>query len=135
MAVRTRYKVEATISSNTCEDKDLGDIKCEMMTDSFGEGGTVKTLLAVGATNVQIQPSGIALSKMIMIKANAKDPNATPGTVNIRLNSPTGEIIPITPMTSAKVGHMLLTTTGLSAIYASNVAAVDMELTLVCGGD
>jgi hypothetical protein len=123
------------VSSSTCEDKDLGDLKCEIVSDALGEGGTWKTLLAVGSTNVPLQLNGVSSTKLLMIKTNAKDPNATPGIVTIRRNVVGGEEIPITPLSGSKSGHLLISTSSLTGLFASNAGTVDMELTVVTAGD
>lgn len=135
MAVRVRYKLEVAISSTTAEEKDLGNVKWEVVTDGIGEGGGWKTTLAAAAADIQIPLDSIAAAKFLVVRTNAKDPLNTPGTINIRRNTVMGEEIAIVPLPSSAEGHFLLSTTGLTALYASNPGTVDMELTILVGGD
>lgn len=134
MGVRVHYKIEVAISSTPNEEKDLGNVKWEVVVDGIGEGGGWKTTLAAGAVNIQLPLDSIAAAKMLVIRTNAKDPLNTPGTVNIRRDLIGAEEIGIVPLPNATEGHFLLSTSGLTALFASNPGTVDMELTiLVCG--
>ena len=135
MPVRVRYKVEVSVSSSSCEEKDLGNIRWEIVTDKQGEGGGWKTLLAAGAVNVQLPLDSITTARLLVIRTNAKDPNQTPANINIRRNLIGAEEILIKPLTDAKEGHFLLSTDGLTALFASNPGTVDMELTILVVGD
>jgi hypothetical protein len=135
MAVRTRYKVEVSISSTASEEKDLGNVRWEIVTDKQGEGGGWKTLLAAGAVDIQLPLDSIATVRLLVIRTNAKDPNQNPADILIRRNLVGAEQILIKPLTDSKEGHFLISTDGLTALFASNPGTVAMELTLLVAGD
>lgn len=135
MPVRVRYKVDASVSSTSAEERDLGNVRWEVVTDKPGEGGGWKTLLVAGATDVQLPLDSIAACKLLIIRTNAKDPNQTPNEIRIRRNLIGAEQIGIVPLTDSKEGHFLLTTDAITALFASNPGAVDMELTIIAAGD
>jgi len=127
--------MEASVSSTSNEEKDLGNVAYEDVTDSLGEGGSRKNLLAVGATDVEITTREIADKSFLLIRTNARSSTDTPGTVEIKKNSVGGEVTSITPLATTREGFMLLTTSGITALYASNIGSVDMEVTVVAAGD
>lgn len=135
MSVRVRFRMEASVSSTSNEEKDLGNVAYEDVTDSLGEGGARKNLLAAGATDVEITTREIADKSFILIRTNARQSTDTPGTIEIKKNSVGGEVTSIVPLATTREGFMLLTTTGITAIYASNPGSVDMEVTVVAAGD
>lgn len=135
MPVRIRYKVEVSISSSSSEEKDLGNIKWEVVSDKVGEGGGWKTLLAAGATDVQIPLDSITEINFLAIRTTAKNPNDTLPGILIRLNSNTGEQRTILPVGDCRQGHFLVSTENVISLFASNPGAVDVELTLAVAGD
>jgi hypothetical protein len=135
MPVRVRYKIEVAISSTSAEEKDLGNVKWEIVTDKQGEGGGWKTLIAAGATDIQIPIDSIADVRLLVLRTTVKDPNQAPSDILIRRNLITAEQIQITPLQDIKEGHFLLSTEGLTALFASNPGAVDMEMTILACGD
>lgn len=135
MSVRVRYKIQVAVSSTSAEDKDLGNLSWEIVTDQQGEGGSWKTVVAAGAVDVQIPMDSIADVRLLILRTTAKDPNQTPNQILIRRNTNVAEQIEILPLADAKEGHLLLSTDGLTAIYASNPGAVDMEMIIVAAGD
>lgn len=136
MPVRVRYSIKVQVSSSAePEDKDLGNLSFEIVDDQLGEGGSRKFTLAAGASNVAISMGDVSAGKFVMIKTNPKDPLDTPGTINVRRNLVGAEEIGIVPIGNAKEGHFLLSTTGLTALYASNPGTVAMELTVAVCGD
>jgi hypothetical protein len=135
MSVRVRYQVTLSISSTSAEERDLGNVKWEIVTDKQGEGGSWKTLLEAGVTDVQIPMDSIADVRLIAIRTNAKDPNQLPNEIRIRRNLIGAEELPVVPLSDAKEGHFLLSTEGLTALFASNPGSVDMEITLLAVGD
>ena len=135
MSVRIRYSIEASVSSTTAEAKDLGNVAYSVVDDSFGEGGTWKTKVASGATDVQVYLNNIAAVGVLIVKTNAVSDIETPVTVTLKLNSALGEAIDVVPLVTSKEGHFLLSANNVSALYASNAGSVDMEVTVVAAGD
>lgn len=134
MGVRVHYKIEVAISSTPNEEKDLGNVKWEVISDGVGEGGGWKTTLAAAASNVEIPLDSIAAARMLVIRTNSKDPLNLPNEIRIRRNTISNEEIAIVPLPYATEGHFLISTSGLTALFASNPGSVDMEITLfVCG--
>ena len=136
MAVRVRYSVKVSVSSNSdTETGDLGNLAFEVVDDQQGEGGARKFRLPAGSVDTPIELGNVADAKLLFVKTNAKDPLDDP--VAIELNYPltTNDAIVIKPIGTAKEGHYILTTDSLTALFASNPGAVDMELTLVVAGD
>lgn len=135
MSVRVRFRLEASVSSSSNEEKDLGNVSYEDVTDSLGEGGARKNLLTAGASDVEITTREVADKAFLLIRTNARQSTDTPGTIEIKKNGIGGEVISIVPLDSTQEGLMLLTTTGITALYASNPGSVDMEVTVVAAGD
>jgi hypothetical protein len=135
MSVRLRYKSETVVSSSTAEEKDLGNQSYEVVDDDQGEGGTWKTVLAGMAANVQLNLGNVAAANFLSLRIKAKDPTLTPGTVQIRLNSPSGELISVRPMTVAKEGLFKITCSGVTAVYATNTTSVVMDVIVSAAGD
>lgn len=135
MSVRIRYRVEVVISSSSAEEKDLGNLKYEVVNDEQNEGGTWKTTLAAAAVNTQLQLGNVASAKFVMIRTASKDPTLSPVPVFVRLNSPSGEQIEVTPVGAAKEGIQVLTSGGITALYASNPGSVAMDVIVAAAGD
>ena len=135
MAVRIRYKMEVAVSSTTAEEKDLGNVKYEVATDDHGEGGTRKTFLPSGATDVSLDMGNVADAKFVALRSNARDPTEPPGQIDLKLNNTGAVPLAIVPLGSESEGHFLLSTTGLTGLFASNPGTVDMEIILTLGGD
>jgi len=135
MPVRIRYKIEISISSTPAEERDLGNVKYEIVTDKQGEGGGWKTLVAAGATDVQIPLDSIADVRFLALRTTVKDPNQTPSDIIVKFNSAMGEAHTIVPLQDIKEGHFLISTEGITSLYASNPGAVDMEMTILAAGD
>lgn len=134
MAVRVRYAVSAAVSSTTAEEKDLGNVKFEVVTDVETKGGSWKTVLAAGATDIQLHLDTIATVQMLIVRTSSADPNVDPGSVSIKQNSTGADPIVIAPLGDAAEGIMLLTTDSLTALYASNPGTTDMNLTITAVG-
>lgn len=135
MAVRTRYKIEVTVSSTPDEEKDLGHPTWEVWSDTMGEGGIKKVALAPAAPDTLVPLDLIASCKFLAIRTNAVNPNDLPGTVNVKLNSSGGTAIPVSPIPDAKEGHLLLSTSGITALYVANPGTVAMNVTVAAAGD
>lgn len=135
MSVRVRYSLTAAISSSSSEAKDLGNGSYEVVDDTQGEGGARKVTLPAGATDVSIPMCDVADAKFFLLRMTPKDPNDDCHEVKIRLNLITNAEIPIEPLGTSKEGYFLVTTTGLTALFATNTGATDMSLTLFVAGD
>lgn len=135
MPVRLRYKFEISISSTSAEEKDLGNVKWEVVTDKLGEGGMWKTLLAAGATDVQIPLDSISEVNFLALKTVTRDPNQTLTPVLIRKNSNTGEQLSVEPVGDCRQGQMAIATSGVTALFASNLGTADIELIVIAAGD
>ena len=136
MSVRVRYGVQVSVSSNSdTEEADLGNLAYEVVDDQQGEGGARKFTLVAGASDVVIALGNVADAKMIFIMTNAKDPLDDPVTIELNFPLTTNDDIKVKPLGNAKQGHFMLSTDSLTALFASNPGAIDMELTLVVVGD
>jgi CO dehydrogenase/acetyl-CoA synthase gamma subunit (corrinoid Fe-S protein) len=136
MAVRIRYSTKVQVSSDpTTESKDLGNLNYEVVSDGLGEGGARKFTLAAAASDEPLNMGNVAAASFLFIKTNAKNDLDTPVEITVKRNTVGNEAIPITPLTTTKQGHFLLSTSGLTALFASNPGAVDMELTVAVAGD
>lgn len=135
MSVRLRYRIEASVSSTTAENRDLGNVTFESVHDTSGEGGSRKTTLATGATDVALAMAELAAARFVLVKTNAKNATDDPGIIEIKKNSTTNEVIEVVPLPDASEGHLLLSTQNISALFASNPGSVDMEVTVVSVGD
>lgn len=135
MTVRLRYKIEASVSSTVAEDRDLGNLVFEVVHDASGEGGVRKTLLAAAASDVEVGLLDIADAKFIFIRTNARDSTETLSKIEIKKNDVGGEVIDVVPLPSATEAHLLLSTEGITALYASNPGTVDTDITVMAVGD
>ena len=135
MTVRVRYTLELAVSSTTAEEKDLGNQAMQVIGDGSNEGGTRKVTIAATTSDVDVSMNQIADAKLIYVRTNAANSNDTPGTININLNATTNDDIAVVPLSGASEGHLLLSTTGVTALFASNPGSVAMEVTVVAVGD
>jgi hypothetical protein len=135
MTVRVRYTLEASVSSTTAEEKDLGNQAFLTIGDGSAEGGTRKVTIAATTSDVDVTMNQIADAKLIIVRTNAANANDTPGTININLNATTNDDIAVVPLSGTSEGHLLLSTTGVTALFASNPGSVAMEVTVVAVGD
>jgi hypothetical protein len=135
MSVRIRYRIEASVSSTSAEEKDLGNVVYEVVNDESGDGGVRKTLLAGGATDVSIKLNQVTTAKFVLIRTNAKDPTDTLGPIDIKKNAIGGEVTTIEPLPGATEAHMLLVTSGITDLFATNSGSIDTEVTVMAVGD
>jgi hypothetical protein len=78
----------------------------------------------------------IAVARFVAIRTTAVDPNDDPVEITIKRNTVLNEAIEVGPVPDTKEGYLLLTSsTGITAIFASNPGTVDMNVTLVAAGD
>lgn len=134
---RIRYKLQISLSSTSAEEKDLGNGAFEVIEDGIGEVGAWKTTLAGLSSDVQIPLNNIATGRLLIIRTTSKDPTLDCPSITIKRNSSGGEALPIVPLatTKPKEGLFLMTTTGLTALYASNPASNTVEITIFAAGD
>ena len=132
--VRLRFKVEVAVSSTTAEDRDLGNISAELVCDSQGEGGSWKTKVVAGASDVQIQLPNVASATFLFLKTTAVSANDTPVSLTFKRETVGGEAFVVAPLSSTREGFWLATS-GLTALYCSNAGAVDMEVIVFTAGD
>jgi hypothetical protein len=135
MPVRVRCKIEVAISSTSLEERDLCNLRREFVSDRLGEGGSWKMLLAASAVDVSIPLDSVADVNLFGIIATPKDPNQDPQDILIRFNSITGEQRTISSLSDCKEGLALLSTAGITSLFASNPGAADMEIILIVAGD
>lgn len=136
MAVRVRYSVKVQISSDPAtEEKDLGNLSYEVCCDELGEGGVRKFVLAAGASDVALNLGNISSASFIALRTTAHDPTVDPVAITIKKNAIGGEAITVQPLPETAEGHLLLASTGITALYASNPGAVSMDIILATAGD
>jgi|WetSurMetagenome_2_1015567.scaffolds.fasta_scaffold30888_2 hypothetical protein len=136
MTVRLVYTISVSVSSSSSGEKDLGNPSYKVTCDTQGEGGSRKVTLAAEDEDVEISLGNIASAKFVLIKTNAKDPTLTLPEITIKLNSNTGEEISLAPLSGAKEAHMILSSSEITAIYATNPSTtVDVEVVVLEVGD
>ena len=136
MSVRIRYSLKVQISSDaTVEDKDLGNASYEVVSDEYNEGGLREFVLAAGSSDVAVALGNISAAAFLAIRTRARDPLEDPVEVTVKRNTVGNEEIPITPLSETAEGHLLMSTSGLTALYASNAGSVDMKLAVAVIGD
>jgi len=135
MGVRLRYKIEASVSSSSSEEKDLGNVAYEVVSDSQGEGGARKTLLAAGATDVSIMLTEISTATWVLIKTNTRDSTDVLTGIDIKKNDVGNEITTIEPLSGATQAHLLMSASGITDLFATNSGSVDIEITVMAVGD
>lgn len=137
MSVRTRYTVEANVSSTSNEEHDLGDLSSKVMVDTQDEGGAWKTVVPAGAVNLPLTTVNVANLRYILIRTSAHDPTQTLPTITIKKNSILGEAYSIAPLDGARQGVFSLTSDDIGSLYVTNpsgTVAVDLVL-VVSGGE
>lgn len=136
MSIRLRYKVGVTISSTEAEEKDLGNSLAEVVNSELNEGGTWKTVIGAAATDVPVQLGNVASVAFISIRTLSKDPTLPPEDIALKFNSTGATPLTISPIgATAKEGNLVLTTSGLTSLYASNASSTVMEILVSVAGD
>ena len=92
-------------------------------------------LLEGGAVDELIGLNQITTTRFVLIRTSSKDPTLALGLIEIKLNSPTGEVIEVAPLPGASEAHLLLVSSGLTEIYASNPGTSDADVIVVAVGD
>ena len=98
-------------------------------------GGGWKTIVTAGSTNLQLRMDNLANVQLLVIRINSQNPTLPPNAISVMLNSTASTPIVIQPLGDCREGHMLLSTTGLTALYATNSGTTDMEVSLYVSGD
>ena len=135
MSVRVRFSIEASVSSTSAEEKDLGNLAMEVVNDTQGEGGVRKTTLAPGATDVSVMLTEVTSATFVLIRTNAKDPTETLTAITIKLDDVGSDPITLTPLSGSTEAHMLLVASGITDIFASNAGSINIEITVMAVGD
>lgn len=131
---RLRYKLHLSASSSDQEERDICNPTYEVYTDSMGEIGSAKYLIANGAALEPLAFPQVADAKFLLIRTSVKDPTATAASLDFRKNSPTGEVFTVAPFPGSAEGIFMMSTTGLTSLYVSN-AGSDMYVQIVVAGD
>ena len=135
MTVRIRYSIQASVSSTSAEERDLGNVSYEIVNDDPGEGGVRKTRLAAGAADVSVMLNEISTARFVLIKTNTRVATDTLGPVSIKKNNVGGEVTTVEPLPGATSAHLLLATSDITDLFASNPGTVDVEITVMAVGD
>ncbi len=139
MSVRVRFKFVLSISSDSNESKDLGMLTSEVVSDALNEGGAWKTVIEKETSDQLLNMPNIEEISFLAIRTTSIDPTLSPVDIIIKKDSTGGEEITISPLgptsTNPKEGWMIITTSGVTAIYASNESTTtDMNITVfACG--
>lgn len=135
MAIRVRVQTGVHISSTSAEERDLGSVEVEAVCDTQKDGGSWKITLAAGATNVSAQLSELAECRVLHLRTRPVTATDTPGTVTVKRNGTGAEAWPVEPLPTTKQGLLMITTSGLTALYLTNPGTVAMEVTVSAVGD
>ena len=135
MTVRVRYRIEASVSSTTAEERDLGNVVYEVVNDTMGEGGVRKTTLAPAASDVSLALADVASARFVVVRTNTVDATATLGIIEVKKNTVGNEIHEIVPLPGATEAHMVWATQDITALFASNPGTVAVEITVMSAGD
>jgi len=135
MPIRLRQSASIGISSSTIESRDLGNTTWEVLTDGLGEGGTWKTLVPAGSTDLELRMDNIAAVSFLALKTSSKDNTKSPVALDFKKDSAGGEVFTVEPLPNTKEGHFLITTNSLTALFVTNSGTVDMEVIVIAAGD
>lgn len=139
MAVRLRFKISIGISSSDNEELDLSNFKTEVFSDTYGEGGCWKTLVPASSTDLQLTLPNFDEINFIAIRTTSLDPTLLPEEITIKFNGTGNDAIPIAPIgpteDSPKEGWLLLSTSGLDSLYATNSSTTAMNVTVFACAD
>jgi len=127
MSVRVRYKILASVSSTTAEEKDLANQQWEVLTDTQGEGGSWKTTMMPGDTDTPILLGNLAIARLLIVRTTAKDPTQVPIAITLRKNAPAGALSGV----STSFGFATPTVTFTSTGAAFTTALIGRSITIV----
>jgi len=128
MSVRVRYAIQASVSSTFAEEKDLGNVKFEVVTDVEAKGGTWKTVVPAGSANLALATGNVATVQLLCLRVATSDPNDVLGPITLKRNSTSGEPQTITPVGDAKEAIYLTSTDGVTSLYVTNALSVDVDV-------
>lgn len=134
MSVRVRYLVQASVSSTSAEEKDLGNVTFEVVTDVEAKGGTWKTVVPAESTDLALQLGNIANTQLLLLRVATSDPNDTLAAITIKRNSSGGEPQTVAPVGDAKEAIYLASTNGVTALYATNTLTFDVDVWVTAVG-
>lgn len=135
MPIRLRHSSTVAVSSTIQEHKDLGNFTTEVVTDGLGEGGTWKTLVPAGSTDLELRLDNIAAVAYLSLRTSAKDSTQDPVALDFKKDSALGEPITVEPLPNTKIGVFVLTTNSISSLFVTNAGTVDMEVVVTAAGD
>lgn len=137
MAVRLRVRLECAISSDSSEERDLGNGVFSLVSDALGEGGSWKTKVPAGSVDMAIPFVNVASIKAFLLVISAVDPTDDPVSLFFKLNSALATAIEVAPIlpSNNKEAYFLLHTNGLTDLFVSNPGAIDMNVRIFAGGD
>lgn len=136
MAVRVRYKLDTSVSSSSAEERNLANTSFSVVNDALGEGGSWMTTLAGAATDQQLFIPNIADVKLLVVRTTSKDPTLPLPSVTIKKNSALGEAITLVPLSGSKEALFMITTSGLTSLFATNGSATTVvNVLVIASGD
>lgn len=136
MTVRGRLNLVFSVSSQAQpEDKDLGNLKMELLVDAQDEGGGFKTIVPASSTNVELNFPEVDALRVIAIRTKAKVSTDTAVPLSFKLDDVGKDPFVVAPPDDGKEGLFVLTTPGVSTIFCTNAGTVAMEVTLVVLAD
>lgn len=131
----TTCSVCVGISSTAAETKDLAHQEVSVKTAALTEGGTFRFKLLAATVDKEIILGDTGDVQLIFVKTQPTDQNAVPAQVTVKENLDTNEARLIKCLGDKKVGMYLVTTTGVTKLFVSNLGTVDMDITIAFGGD
>lgn len=136
MAIRVRLNVEYAISSSPAESEDLGKRQFHIRTDGMNEGGSLKTVIPDGSTDLETIIPHVAAVGLIMIQTAPVDVNDVTGkSLTVKLEDAANDAIVIDPIPGKREGIFLLTTSALSKVYFTNASGFAIEIIIAFAGD
>ena len=132
--MRIRYEIQMGVSSTTAEEKDLGNQNPSAVVDTYREGGTMRFRIPANTLLVNVHHPQVAAGSFVYLRACATDPLDTPAELLVRRNSTGAEAWPLTAI-DGKEAHLLMSTSGLTALFVSNPGSVSMDVVATVCGD
>lgn len=114
MANRVNYSVAVDLSSTTGGLKDIANLAFKGSSDTPQFGGARKIKLNAGQANYQVDlGAGVATGKLLVIQADKLG-------VDVKFNGTGNTPIPCVPLAGTTLGHLFVTTDGLTSLYLTN---------------